>query len=133
MNAESRLYLEYARRDLRAARSNLNMGYFHVVVSRAYYAMLYAASALLSSKGITRSKHSGVLSAFGEYYVKTGLIEPEYAKMIGRAFDSRLDSDYDVVYQVDQSTAEEILRDAQRFVDRVEDYFAREADGEDTH
>jgi uncharacterized protein (UPF0332 family) len=133
MNAESRLYIEYARRDLRAAASNLDMGYLHVVVSRAYYAMLYAASALLSSKGITRSKHSGVLSAFGEYYVKTGLVEPEYAKMIGRAFDSRLDSDYDVVYQVDQSTAEKILIDAQRFVERVEDYFAKETSGEGTH
>ncbi len=74
MTEECRLYLDYARRDLQAAESNLNLGFYHITISRAYYAMFYAASALLASKGITRSRHSGVLSAFGEQFVRTGLI-----------------------------------------------------------
>jgi uncharacterized protein (UPF0332 family) len=127
VNAECRLYLEYARRDLRAAERNLDLGFPHVVISRAYYAMFYAASALLAAKGISRSKHSGVLSAFGEYFVKAGLIESEYAKMIGRAFDSRLDSDYDVAFMADEATAEDILEDAHCFLARVEQYFAEES------
>jgi uncharacterized protein (UPF0332 family) len=75
------------------------------------------ASALLTSKSISRRKHSGVISAFGEYFVKAGLIETEYAKMLGHAFDSRLDSDYDIAFSPDQPLAEKVLRDAQRFVD----------------
>lgn len=120
---EIHLYLEYSRRDLDAARSNLNAGYYHIVVSRAYYVMFYAANALLSSKDITRSKHSGVLSAFGEFFVKTGLIETQYAKMFGNAFTARLVSDYDVITTTDKSTAEDILNDANRFVLRVEKHF----------
>ena len=120
---EIHLYLEYSRRDLDAARSNLNAGYYHIVVSRSYYAMFYAANALLSSKDITRSKHSGVLSAFGEFFVKTGLIETQYAKMFGNAFTARLVSDYDVITTTDKSTAEDILNDANRFVLRVEKHF----------
>lgn len=80
MNSESRLYLNRARRDLKAAESNLKLGYYYIAVSRSYYAMFYAASALLASKGVVRSKHSGVMSAFGEYFVKTGIIEPDHAK-----------------------------------------------------
>lgn len=126
-SAEIRLYLENARRDLKTAQDNLDLGYYHVVVSRAYYAMFYAASALLASKEIYRSKHSGVQAAFGQHFVKTGLIEKEYAQMIDHAFEARLDSDYDMIYTAKQGTAEILLDDAKQFVARVEEYF-RESD-----
>ena len=126
---ESRLYLENARRDLRAAESNLQTGYYHITISRSYYAMFYAANALLSSKGIVRSRHSGVISAFGEYFVKTGLIEADFLQMLCHAFDSRLDSDYDLSFVADRSEAEDILVNAHRFVERVERYFGEQRSG----
>lgn len=55
------LYLDRAHQDLQAAESNLRQGFYTVAVTRAYYAMFYAANALLAAKGISRSKHSGVL------------------------------------------------------------------------
>jgi len=122
---EVQLYLDRAHQDLRAAESNLQQGFHGVAVTRAYYAMFYAASALLASKEISRSKHSGVHSAFGEHFVKAGLIETEYAKMLGHAFDSRLDSDYDVTFSTERTLAEGILHDAQRFVERVERYLCQ--------
>jgi uncharacterized protein (UPF0332 family) len=111
--------------DLQAAQSNLEQGFFGVAVTRAYYAMFYSASALLASKGMSRSKHSGVHSAFGEHFVKEGLIEAEYAKMLGQAFDSRLDSDYDIMFTAERVLAEEVLLDARRFVERAERYLRR--------
>lgn len=51
-----------------------------------------------------------------------GVIETEYARMLGQAFDSRLDSDYDVAFSTNQNLAEKVLHDAQRFVDRAESY-----------
>ncbi len=116
------LYLDRAHQDLQAAQTNLQHGFYGVAVTRAYYAMFYGASALLASKGISRSKHRGVLSAFGEHFVKTGLIETEYAKMLGHAFDSRLDTDYDIAFTAERALAEEVLRDAQRFVGRCEEH-----------
>jgi uncharacterized protein len=124
--SESQRYLDRAYQDLQAARSNLPQGFYRVSITRAYYAMFYAASALLASEGISRSKHSGVHAAFGERFVKGGLIEPKYAKMLGYAFDSRLDSDYDVEFVADQALAEDVLNDARCFVDRTERYL-REA------
>ena len=84
--------------------------------------MFYAANALLISSGIARRKHSGVLSAFGQYFVKTGLIEAEYGKIFHQAFNSRLDSDYDIAFLLDDLLAETIAEDAQKFVDRIEKY-----------
>lgn len=128
MPSEIQLYLNRARQDLHATQINLEQGLYDVAVSRAYYAMFYAATALLASQGISRSKHSGVRAAFGEYFVKTGLIELEYAKMLGYAFDSRLDSDYNVHLAAEQSLAEEVFHDAQRFVDRAEQYLWQTGD-----
>ena len=119
---EIELYLTRAEQDLQAAEGNLQQGFSAVAVTRAYYAMFYAATALLESQGISRSRHSGVVAAFGEHFVKTGLMEVDYAKMLGHGFDSRLDSDYDILFQADQQLADEILLDAQRFVERASSY-----------
>jgi uncharacterized protein (UPF0332 family) len=125
--ADIPLYLERSREDLEAARSNVQQGFYGVAVTRAYYAMFYAASALLASKGISRSKHSAVLAAFREHFVKPGLVESDYAKALGLAFDARLDSDYDVTFTTDLTLAEDVLVEAQRFVERAERYL-REVD-----
>jgi uncharacterized protein (UPF0332 family) len=124
--ADVPLYLERAHEDLKAPESNLEHGFYAVAVARAYYAMFYAASGVLASLGISRSKHSGVLSAFGDHVVKSGLMESEYAKMLSHAFDSRLDTDYDVAFTAHRGLAEDQLRDARRFVERAEEYL-REA------
>ena len=120
---EIQLYLNRARKDLQAVEVNIQNALYNVAISRAYYAMFYAATALLKSKDVERNKHSGIISAFGEYFVKPGLIEVEYAKMITNAFDSRNDGDYDVAFVATRELAETEFRDAVKFVNRVEQYF----------
>jgi len=123
---EAKLYLDRANLALQQASDNLDLGYYDVATSRAYYAMFYAASALLVSKGISRSKHAGVHSAFGEYFVKPGLIEPQYSRMLVNAFNVRLDSDYEVRLSLNRALAKDILRDARQFVERATAYLQQE-------
>lgn len=49
--------------------------------------------------------------------------------MLGHAFDSRLDSDYDMAFTPERTLAEEVLQDARRFVERAERYL-EEADAQ---
>jgi uncharacterized protein (UPF0332 family) len=88
--------------------------------------MFYAASALLVSKGISRSKHSGVHAAIGQHFVKPGLIESEYSRMLVNAFNVRLDSDYEVKPALSRALTEDILRDASHFVERARVYLEQE-------
>lgn len=121
MNSEDvRLYLERANLDLRAAKANLDDGFYGVVVSRAYYAMFYAANALLATQGLTRSKHTAVHAAFGQHFVKTGLIEPQYLRRLVDAFEARSDADYDAAFVGDPAGAESAVASAKDFVARVE-------------
>ena len=75
---EVALYIEHARQMLEVAAHNLADGFCGSAINRAYYAIFYVANALLRTKGIVRSKHSGVIAAFRQHFVKPGLIEVEY-------------------------------------------------------
>jgi uncharacterized protein (UPF0332 family) len=57
--------LREARQALRAAELLLGGGHHGDAVTRAYYAMLYAARGLLAAKGVHPRSHGGVLRALG--------------------------------------------------------------------
>lgn len=113
-------YLAMARDDVQVAKDLLQTGHLRAATSRAYYAMFYAATALLERQGLRRSKHYGVIAAFGELFVKTGLIEPHYGRMLHRAFLARVDSDYEPEANMDFDFVEGIVDHAADFVSRVE-------------
>jgi uncharacterized protein (UPF0332 family) len=121
-NLDVQPYLVRAREELRAVEVNIREELYAVAISRCYYAMFYAVSGLLASIGIARSKHSGVISAFRERFIKTGLIEAEFGDILGVGFDARQESDYELVPLVNCELALKRLHGAQRFVDRVENY-----------
>lgn len=122
---EIQLYLNRAKEDLMAVEINLQNGLYTVAISRSYYAMFYAASALLKSIGVERKKHAGIVSAFGEYFVKPGLIDAKFSRTLIRAFESRNDTDYDVHFVVDADLAQKRLQDAQVFVEQIEAYLSK--------
>lgn len=61
--------------ELETARILHREGKYRQALSRAYYAVFYAATALLGSKQVKRAKHSGVQSAFGQFFVKNKLTD----------------------------------------------------------
>lgn len=120
IRAYARLRLEGAREELETARDNIAHGHFRAAVSRAYYAVFYMASAALFTQSVQRAKHSGVESAFSQFLVKPGQIEPEFSRLYQRARRRREEADYAEDLNVDEATARQALADAELFVDRVE-------------
>ena len=80
--------LRKAHRTVRSARLLLTDGDHDGAVSRAYYAMFYAAEALLLSKSMTFSSHSGVISAFGKEFAKSGAMPVQYHRYLMDAQDA---------------------------------------------
>lgn len=69
------------------------------------------------SKDIQRRSHHGVLSAFGETFVRTGRLGPEFFRFFREAFERRQQSDYGPTVEVDRETARTMLDHAVDFVD----------------
>ena len=74
MKPEQKALIEKAQASLNAARLLFDEHYFGFAASRAYYAMFYVVEALLLEEGSAFSKHSAVIAAFGQLFVKTGRV-----------------------------------------------------------
>ncbi|ASJ08975.1 HEPN domain-containing protein [Thermococcus siculi] len=117
---EIELLLNNAHESLNAAEVLLESGFYRDAMSRAYYAMFYAASALLRAKGIITKSHRGVIAKFGLEFVNEGTIEAYYAKALSLAETLRERADYDATFRPTKDEAEELVEDAKRFVERIE-------------
>lgn len=118
------VYLEGAQDALRGAQFNLDNGFNGVTINRAYYAFFYAATALLLTLDLTRSKHSGVMAAFREHFVKSGLFPVDDSRAYGEAFESRNTTDYEMLGKADETQARIVVENAVRFVEHRQNYLA---------
>jgi len=80
--------------------------HFTGALNRLYYAAFYAARALLATKTLDSSRHSGVIALFQEHFVKTELISTDVARALPRAFEKRQTSDHG---DFSEPTSEEVL------------------------
>lgn len=99
-------------------------GSFQSIINRSYYAMFYAASALLLKSGISASKHSGVLASFDKEFVHKGIFPKEFSKDFHSVFDLRQKSDYRDMVIFTREKTEETYRKAIHFVDAIRNYIA---------
>ncbi|MBL7164447.1 MAG: HEPN domain-containing protein [Anaerolineales bacterium] len=120
------LYLDNAREMLEVAQVMLANDFYPSAINRAYYAIFYAANALLVTNNMTQAKHSGVISVFRQHFVKTGLIDPEFSKIYGRAMEDRHESDYELESPISKEDAQENLNGAVKFVSEVERWLQQE-------
>ena len=111
--------LERSRDDLKAASHLSTGGFLRQATSRSYYAAFHAAEATLLSLGETRSKHSGVVAAFGELVVRPGGFDEETARVLRSLFDRRNAADY-VGGPITAEDADRAIADAEGFVRAVE-------------
>jgi uncharacterized protein (UPF0332 family) len=124
VKSESRRLLGKAERAIRAAETLLRADQADFAAGRAYYAMFYAAEALLFERGLQFRKHSAVHAALGEQLVRPGLLDVRFHRWLLDAFDVRIQADYgvDALITAEESRvvieqAREFLREAQRILE----------------
>lgn len=112
--------LRRADESLEAARVLLQNNFLRDAVSRAYYAVFHAAQAALATQDVRMPKrHSGVISLFGERFVKSGKVEKRFADYLSEAFVLRQKSDYEVGVEFERSSVEEIVKKAEEFLHEI--------------
>jgi uncharacterized protein (UPF0332 family) len=108
--------LEKADHALMVAESLYKQGFPQDAASKIYYAMFYAAQALLKAEDIDVVKHSAVESALGYYFAKTGRFDPKYHRMLINARKVREIVDYDIQEEIVEPAALLKLEDGREFV-----------------
>ncbi len=104
---------------LAAANALVESQFFDDAISRAYYAMFHAASAVLLTEGISVDSHSALKAMFGLHLVETGRIARQYGKWLSRLKDDRENGDYDIYTDFSVGEAGEALQIAERFLSEM--------------
>ena len=105
-----------AEEALRASHLLLDNGLWSDAISRAYYAMVYAARALLATKGLEPTTHRGTVHLFGREFVRPGTFSVEVAKSLTAAMALRDRADYGMRDDLTERDARRTVEAAQEFV-----------------
>jgi uncharacterized protein (UPF0332 family) len=81
--------MERAHEKLAVAKRLLAEDFYADAVSRAYYAMFYAARTLLAERDVYPKTHRGVILQFGLLFVKPGQFEREIFDFFVRSCTGR--------------------------------------------
>ena len=113
--------LKEARESIGAARHLVAGGYFDFAVARAYYAMFYAAQAMLLEQGLVFSKHGSLLAAVGQYLVKPGHLPAQLHRNLIKAYDARIEGDYEPGLRFTEEAATSRIAQAEEFLTAAEE------------
>ena len=81
------------------AEDNAKSGHWTLAANRLYYALYYAASALLLSQGFIAHTHAGVIRIIGLEFVVKGILTKEDGRLFSRLFEMRQGGDYDDFFE----------------------------------
>ena len=111
--------LERAREALAEAMVLLDSGHANTGVNRLYYACFYAVSALLLTKGLAATCHSGLRTLFHQHVIRAGLLPLALGQLYDRLFDQRQRGDYADLVHFEVDEVRSWCGEAQAFVDTV--------------
>ena len=94
-------------------------GRYNIAANRLYYALYYAASALLLSKGIATKRHSGLITQMHLNFVKTGVLTAEDGSLFKVMFDLRHEGDYEDFIDVERADIEEYIPRVKELVEKL--------------
>lgn len=110
--------LRKARRALETAKVNHEAGDGAASVNRSYYAMYYAARAMLLNVGADVPKtHSALIGEFSRRFVVAGPLAKQLGRNFNKIEEQRRYVDYIADEEIPLDVALEILEQATAFVD----------------
>lgn len=118
----SKYRLETAKDDLITAKQNFDDAHYRASVNRSYYAIFHALRAITALDQYDSSKHSGIMAYVNQHYVKTGVFDKGFSKLIDSAFRLREKADYEDFYIVAIEDARRQIEKAETVIAAVEAY-----------
>lgn len=118
-DTEIQANLERARESIEAAKMLAANSYYDFVASRAYYAVFYAAAALLIHDGLSFKKHTTAIAMIHKEFIKTGKLDMQHGRNLNWLFELRGIGDYGVTTHVSSADAKNAIQVAEDFISAV--------------
>lgn len=99
----------------------IDAGKYGLAANRLYYALYYAASALLLSKGIATKRHSGLMAQIHLHFVKRGILSSDEGALFKVMFSLRHEDDYEDFIEVERADIDEYTPQVTALVKKLKD------------
>jgi len=116
--------LEQSQNCLMAAMVSADAELYKDAANRSYYCIFHCMRTVLALDKFDSKKHSGIIAAFRQRYIKTGKFDPVYSDIIGSAFEVRNFSDYEDFYVVSKTEVDQQIEGAKSFYEAVDKFVA---------
>ncbi|MFH0799079.1 MAG: HEPN domain-containing protein [Pseudomonadota bacterium] len=110
------VHIRKAEQRLKSAETLLDIGNYEDAVSRAYYAILDAATACLVKKDVIPQSHAGAIRLFSLHYIKPGTVDKKHQRQFARIEKARIEADYTHLRIFSREETAEIIASAHEFV-----------------
>lgn len=104
----------------KAAMLLFENGFWNSCVNRLYYSVFYAVNALLVWNEIQSKTHSTVKSQFSQHFVKTGIFETRFGRLLNTLYDWRQRGDYENLFMYNKESVEPLLESCLDMIQQIE-------------
>jgi len=112
---------EKAKNTLKDAKVMFDKVSHFATVNRIYYAIFYEVIALLLTKDLSSSKHSGVRALFNREFIKTGIIREKLGDFYNNMFEFRQKGDYGDFVEFEKEKVHDWLKKAEYFINAIDE------------
>jgi uncharacterized protein (UPF0332 family) len=116
MEPDIKKHFRIADEILREMEHLMAGGFYRGVLGRAYYAMLHAATAALTTKEAKEGSRQAIVSAFADAFVKKGLLDKKFHNYFRQAFGAKAKADSPSFASADHRQAETTLVRTKEFI-----------------
>lgn len=128
MKSEQKQRLSNAKENVKAAQLLVHSHFYDIAISRAYYAMLYVAEALLLEQTATiPTQNEAVNNLFIEQFSEKSPLFQPYSEYLNDGLKARLRADYSHNNRATLTNAKQHINRAKAFLDLAKHYLNMEA------
>lgn len=114
--------LEKALRTYDDMAFNAREGKWEAAANRLYYALFHAISALLISDGHNVKSHRGIMSMFGEHYVRTEIFSHKDGSLLSDLVIMRDNADYNCFFEANEEKISPYIEPTQQLIVKIRKY-----------
>ena len=127
MKSEQKQRLSNAKENIKAAQLLAHSHFYDIAISRAYYAMLYVAEALLlEQSSAIPTQNEAVNSLFTEQFSEKRPLFQPYSTYLNDGLKARLRADYSHTDKATLADAKQHINRAKAFLDLAKHYLSTE-------
>jgi uncharacterized protein (UPF0332 family) len=112
--------IEQAKEAISEVEILIEKNLLKIAINRIYYGMFYVLLALALKNGFKTSKHNQLIGWFNKEFVKPGIINQKFGKIINNGFEDRSDGDYGIFIQFKKDEVLLKFEDMKEFITELE-------------